>query len=386
MKFAHLSDLHLGSFREKFLRDLNFDAFDKCIDNLIFEKVDFCIICGDIFDTPNPDFLIIDKFVDKILKLKKNEIEVYIILGSHDIFNFQKSFLDILEKTNLFKIVSNYKLNDDKLELLKTTDKKTKANIYGFSAKKKELDKKLYSKIFLKDFEDKSFNIFMFHTSITNFELENETLLPKNCDYYAGGHIHNFLKTKYDKGILSYPGPMFPNNFDEMKNINPAYNMCHFENNNLTILNKQIKNFEKEIISFDCNNLTPLEIKKNFDEVLEKTNAHNKVVLFEIFGEIDGKIIDIELNKLVDEIYNKGANFVLKNSYKLRSKVFDKNIIKDFEDKNLAEEKIIESFLENENDKKVAKKILNEDFEKFEEERIFDYEKRVLEKIKNILS
>ena len=36
MKFAHLSDLHLGSFREKFLRDLNFDAFDKCIDNSDF--------------------------------------------------------------------------------------------------------------------------------------------------------------------------------------------------------------------------------------------------------------------------------------------------------------------------------------------------------------
>ncbi len=42
-------------------------------------------------------------------------------------------------------------------------------------------------------------------------------------------------------------------------------------------------------------------------------------MLLEIKGIIEGKTIDIELNKIVKQIYNTGAKIVLKNTYKLRT-------------------------------------------------------------------
>ena len=44
------------------------------------------------------------------------------------------------------------------------------------------------------------------------------SLLPKNFDYYAGGHVHIVDSTKIDGyGLIAYPGPLFPNSFSELE-------------------------------------------------------------------------------------------------------------------------------------------------------------------------
>ena len=384
MKFGHIADLHLGSFRDKYLRDLNFNSFEICIKELIFEKVDFCIICGDIFDNPSPQIEIIEKFVEKIIELKNNGILVYLILGSHDIFNSQKSFLDVLKKADLFEVVSKIEKKDDSNFFLKKTKvKNLDVNLYGISARKKELDKKIYSKISIEDFEKDQFNIFMFHTSISNDEILKENILPKNFNYYAGGHIHKTFKADYGGGILSYPGPLFPNNFDEIKNIISSYNLCLFEKGELKVLNKKIENFEKEVIEVNCDNLDSFEIKEKINEILKSANVKNKLVLLEMVGTIKCKISDIEINKIVNEIYDRGANFVLRNTFKLKTKMFDKIINLEENDKVSIENEIINSSFEFDNEKKLVKDFLNLNFEKFEEERTADYEMRVLKIFKD---
>ena len=52
MKFAHLADTHLGYRQFGLLeREKDFyEVFDKIIDKIIEEKVDFVIHSGDLFD------------------------------------------------------------------------------------------------------------------------------------------------------------------------------------------------------------------------------------------------------------------------------------------------------------------------------------------------
>jgi DNA repair exonuclease SbcCD nuclease subunit len=50
MKFAHLSDVHLGSWKQPEMQELNFDSFRKALDIIIKERLDFVLISGDLFD------------------------------------------------------------------------------------------------------------------------------------------------------------------------------------------------------------------------------------------------------------------------------------------------------------------------------------------------
>ena len=56
MKFAHIADCHLGSWREPKMRDVNNRAFQIAIDKCLSEKVSFVLVSGDLFDTAFPSF------------------------------------------------------------------------------------------------------------------------------------------------------------------------------------------------------------------------------------------------------------------------------------------------------------------------------------------
>lgn len=91
------------------------------------------------------------------------------------------------------------------------------------------LEKSHYKSLLKKELEqEKGFKIFMFHTALTEFkpeELESMEsqpleLLPKNFDYYAGGHVHYvFNKKEPGYGVIVYPGPLFPNSFSEFEKL-----------------------------------------------------------------------------------------------------------------------------------------------------------------------
>ena len=49
------------------------------------------------------------------------------------------------------------------------------------------------------------------------------SLLPKNFDYYAAGHVHFIKEINHGKGKLVYPGPLFPNNFKEIEELWGVY-------------------------------------------------------------------------------------------------------------------------------------------------------------------
>jgi len=129
MKFAHLADCHIGSWRDPKLKDISTIAFQKAIDKCMEENVDFILISGDLFNTSLPRIDNLKKVVSILKQLKDKNIPVYIIPGSHDYSPSGKTMLDVLEQAGLFVNVVKGEEIDGKLKLSFTIDQKTGAKI-----------------------------------------------------------------------------------------------------------------------------------------------------------------------------------------------------------------------------------------------------------------
>ena len=80
-KFAHITDCHIGSWRNPKLRDLNLQAFEKSISISIEEQVDFIIITGDFFDVNIPQLGPVKRAVEILKQARDSGIPVYMIYG-----------------------------------------------------------------------------------------------------------------------------------------------------------------------------------------------------------------------------------------------------------------------------------------------------------------
>ena len=169
MKFAHMADVHIGSWRDPKLKDLSTQAFSLAIKISVEQKVDFILISGDLFNTALPSIDALKLVVREFKNLKKYAIPVYIIPGSHDYSPSGKTMIDVLEEAGLVTNVFKGKVDDDGKLLLKfTIDEKTGAKITGILGRRGTLEKLYYQDLNLEPLEKESGKkIFMFHTSIT---------------------------------------------------------------------------------------------------------------------------------------------------------------------------------------------------------------------------
>ena len=207
MRFAHLSDSHLG-YKQLGIDEREqdvYDVFDKTIDKIIELDVDFVIHSGDLFDQSRPSTNSLLVFQRGLLKLQKAGIPMYAIAGNHDsvlrknvkppIALFEELGLNIIEPDKEFEVdgvlicgiqfIPKYQKNG-LLDILEE-----------FSIIADDYDK----------------SILVLHQGIGKFlpedayELElNE--LPDNFNYYAMGHIHDFFIEDLGKGKLVFPGSL----------------------------------------------------------------------------------------------------------------------------------------------------------------------------------
>ena len=205
MKFAHLADTHLG-YRQYGLieREKDFyEVFEKVIDKIIEEKVDFVIHSGDLFETARPSPMALLTFQKGLLKLKGAGISVYAIAGNHDAVMRKGSIPPqvIFKKLGL-KVISTINptyIHDDifiaGLPYYPASHAKAlKSKLAELSEKATHHDKSI---LVLHQGIDKYFGY--------NYELEIGEV-PDNFDYYALGHIHKYVNDKFGKGRLVYPG------------------------------------------------------------------------------------------------------------------------------------------------------------------------------------
>jgi len=98
MKYAHLADLHLGSWRDDKMRDLSTKAFLKAIDLCFEQQVDFILFAGDLFNTSLPSLDTLKIVTQKLKEIRDKNIPLYVIPGSHDFSPSGKTMIDVLEK------------------------------------------------------------------------------------------------------------------------------------------------------------------------------------------------------------------------------------------------------------------------------------------------
>ena len=401
MRFAHLADCHIGSWRDPKLRDAALMAFSKAVDICIDKKVDFILIAGDLFNTSLPAIDQLKRTVLKLKELKDKNIAVYIVPGSHDFSPSGRTILDVLENAGLLINVVKGAVEDGKLKLKFTTDIKTGAKITGMLGKKGALERKFYFDLIKDNLEkEKGYKIFMFHSALTEFKPEELdkmeshplSLLPKNFNYYAGGHPHYvFEKREEGYGLIAYPGPLFPNNFRELEKLETG-GFYIVEDDKLEFIPTQIYNVYT--MTIDCNHKSPEEIEAEIKAEIKNKEFNNTIVTVRLIGNLKlGKPSNINFKEIFSILYNKSAYFVMKSTSKLTTKEFEEikieqGSVKDVEEKLIKEHlgQILVKGIDVKKEEKLTKelmKILSKERE--EGERVVDFEKRVKEEVERIL-
>lgn len=403
MKFAHLADCHIGSYRDERMKALVMDSFVWTIDRIIEEGVDFVLISGDLFNTSLPAIDALKIATTKLKDLSNLGIPVYIIAGSHDFSPSGKTMLDVLENAGLcINVVKGNVDESGNLKLDFTVDKATGVKITGMIGKKGMLEKSYYESLNVENLESEpGFKIFMFHTAITELKKKGMekmdsapmSYLPKGFNYYAGGHVHDPLQISSDDlgGVITYPGPLFPNSFKEIKDLGQGgfYIFDMADPELLKFVPVKIK--ERVLFDFNLDKKSPEESLGDISTLKEK-DVSDKLVLIRLHGKLSsGKPSDINLKEIFTDLYSRGAYFVMRNTSGLTSEAFEEIALKtesifEIED-NLIKEHIGQMKFDKlewdvESEKKTVRHLLEMlDVEKVEGETQTDFEDRIKENL-----
>jgi DNA repair exonuclease SbcCD nuclease subunit len=340
-KFAHISDIHLGAFRDPVIRDLEKQVLSETIEKCIELSVDFVLISGDNFHVGIPDLSVVNDSIRIFRKLQEAKIPLYAIYGSHDYTPNGTSIIDILETAGILTNVMRARTDDEGYVVLDFfTDPKTGAKITGISARKVGLESKVYEKLDKERLEhEKGFKIFAFHSGITElkpaFLSDMETVpiscFPKGFDYYAGGHIHKKSESDlpgYSK--IVFPGPLFTGYGkdieDTARGVKRGFYVVSFAEKVSEIKFVTIKGFDGEFFEYDATGKNSHEAAKELSHKLGELEVNGKVVIVRLKGELaGGKTSDIDSVELCRKLTSKGAIYVQFNKFSLTTKEYEGN-------------------------------------------------------------
>ena len=406
MKFAHLADLHIGSWREPKMGDLSSKAFIEAIDLCIKEKVDFILFAGDLFNTALPPIDKLKLVTKKLKELQDNQIPVYAIPGSHDFSPSGKTMIDVLENAGLLTNICKGKVIDGLLQLKLTIDQKTGTGITGILGKKGMLDRTYYENLdytyLQKEISPLQYKIFLFHTTLTELKPKSQeksesqpiSFLPKGFDYYAGGHLHLRIEEQLpDYNQIVYPGPLFPNNFSELEECGSGGFYIIEVNTEETKTSKftwiPLQSVEHLNIKIESKHQTPVQVEEQIKQQLENHDLNNKLITLRLSGHlISGKVNGINFKSLVELSQQRGAYHLLKNTSGLQSEEMEEIFGLSASTSEETEERIIQEhlqqvktdFLDKEGELRLIRNLLHAaSTEKAEGETKTTFEKRILE-------
>jgi exonuclease SbcD len=115
IKFIHTGDIHFGvenygttdpetGLHARFKDFIS--CFDKIVHTAIKQEVDFILICGDIYHTPNPSPTHQREFARSVMRIIEKNIPVIVIVGNHDnpVAFGKANSLDIFTELNIKNI------------------------------------------------------------------------------------------------------------------------------------------------------------------------------------------------------------------------------------------------------------------------------------------
>jgi len=209
-RFLHAADLHLDSPLRGLegyedapvdeIRGATRRAFENLISLAIEEDVKFVLLSGDLFDGNWKDFNAGLFFINRISRLSRKGIKVFMVSGNHDAASRIARELRLPENVRMLSAKSVESLFFDDLEVA----------IHGRSYQTRAVTENLAEKYPRHD--PHYFNIGLLHTALTGREGHEpyapcslDDLLAKGYDYWALGHIHKREVVNRDPWIV-FPG------------------------------------------------------------------------------------------------------------------------------------------------------------------------------------
>jgi DNA repair exonuclease SbcCD nuclease subunit len=347
-KFAHITDCHLGGWRQPELQQLNLEHFQHAINQSIEEEVDFILFTGDLFDSAFPPIDTLKETFYEFKKLKEAKIKSYVIAGSHDYSITGKTFLDVLERAGFCELA---KYDETEQEVILHPLKHETIHIYGYPGKKSGLEVPSIRKLKIKEPYDNHFRILMLHTTLKevagNIPIDSIPIaeLPE-ADYYAMGHIHIDYELDNNNKPVIYGGPTFPNNFKELEDLKQG---CFYiiEIGGYTKVTKKLIKI-KEILPINIEITNAVEANELIIKNLNTHDLKDKIILLRVHGTItEGKPSDLNFHQIQSHVKEKGAFSFLKNTSKLETAKQELDLITEEKEVEKVEELIIKKYESN---------------------------------------
>ena len=337
MKFAHLADTHLGRQKDKKLRIIEKQIFEKTVDTILKNDVDFVLIAGDFFDVNIPDMETQKFTFEQFKKFKNKDIPIYVIYGSHDFSPNSTAVIDLLNSSDFFTKITLAENEEDKISLKFFIDPKTGAKISGLPGLKSSRDVTYYEKLDRIPLETETgFKIFMFHNGIKETITDGiitDTMpvsyLPKNFNYYAGGHMHKFSDGNFPGyNHVVYPGTLFsghPADFiDNAKGQQRGFVLVEFEKEVQKVEFVHIPNIEYVLIEIDAQNKKVESVDTELRAKIRDSEVKEKLVIINVKGELsEGKTTEIDFSEIKDELTENGTLSVLINRNQFSSREYN---------------------------------------------------------------
>ncbi len=339
MRFAHISDIHLGFQKDPALQDVEQRVFEDALDRCISMRVDFILMPGDIFHVNIPEMRVQKYAFTKFRQVYEAGIPVYVVYGSHDFSPVSNSVIDLLAAAGYIIKVSQATSNDDgTISLDFITDGRTGAKITGLSGLKAGKDREYYEKLDRAPLESEpGFKIFLFHGGIAEMkdDAANEgemmplSLLPRGFSYYAGGHMHNSSKREFDGyRHVVYPGTPFAGYHSDLEHnargTERGFFIVEFEDDVESIEFVPLENTRYELVQINAENKSAEAVNLMLHQRIAEISPADKVVIVKIAGEMtNGKTADINIPAARASLAQRGSIVSLINKNQLKSKEYE---------------------------------------------------------------
>lgn len=178
MRFAHISDLHLGKRLNRFslIEDQQY-ILDEIIKTAEENGCGAMLIAGDIYDKSMPSAEAVKLFDDFITKLSKTDMKTFIISGNHDSTERVAYASSIMEASNIF-IAPQY---EGELKKVKVDDEYGEVNVFMLPFVKPPHVRTCYPEAEINDYTD------MMRTVLENSELDTSQRNVLMCHQFITG-------------------------------------------------------------------------------------------------------------------------------------------------------------------------------------------------------
>ncbi len=326
MRFFHAADVHLGGHRDPALRAASERAFTTLTDDALAQKPAFLLLAGDLFNTAIPGIDALKTAVTQLSRLRDARIPVYAIGGSHDASPTGKSMLDVLERAGLLIDVGRGEERDGMWYPRVVTDPETGLRITGVPGRAGMLDHQLWDRLTRSAITDPAHTIILVHTAIHGLHDVPGALptrqLPPGCAYYAGGHVHlPSVTTLPGVGTLGFPGPIFPNSFSEIEELqHGGYLRVELQGGSAHATRHEIAIAPVRSVTAHADRMQPGALDTAIRERLEAIEVTDAIVTLRVEGTLAaGEPTDLDLRAIARETLARGARAFLRNTARLRA-------------------------------------------------------------------